>query len=88
MLTPSQTGFLIMTMSSLYSKWPPQSPDLNPTGHLWDLRERELAIVDVQQLCDATKSIWSNIDEERFQHLVGSTPQRNKEIQKAQGGPT
>ncbi len=77
-LKSSQIGFLNMTMSSLYS-WPPQSPDLNPIEHLWDVVEREIRIMDVQptnlqQLRDAIMSIWTKISEECFQHLVESMP--------------
>ncbi len=62
-LKSSQIGFLNMTISSLYSKWPPQSPDLIPIEHLWDVVEREIRIMDVQppnlqQLRDAIMSIW------------------------------
>ena len=50
-------------------KWPPQSPDLNPIEHLWDVVEREIRIMDVQptnlrQLCDAIMSIWTKLSEE------------------------
>ncbi len=62
-------------------KWPPQSPDLNPTEHLWGVVERESRIMDVQptnlqQLRDAITPIWTKISEEGFPHLVESTPRR------------
>ncbi len=83
-LKSSQTGFLNMTMSSLY---------LNPIEHLWDGVEREIHIMDVQptnlqQLCDAIMSIWTNISEEGFKHLVESMPWRIKAVLKAKVGLT
>ncbi len=43
-------------------KWPPESPDLNPIEHLWDVVEWKIRIMDVQptnlqQLRDAIMSI-------------------------------
>ncbi len=72
---------------------PPQSPDLNPIEHLWDVVEWEIRIMDVQptnlqQLRDAIMSIWTKISEECFQNLVESMPQRIKAVLKAKGGPT
>ncbi len=76
-------------------KWPPQSPDLNPIEHLWDVVEREILIMDVQptlsnlqQLCDDIMSIWTKISEECFQHLVESIPRRIKAVLKEKGSPT
>ncbi len=71
-------------------KWPPQSPDLNPIEHLWDVVEREIHIMDIQptnlqQLRDAIMSILTNISEECFQHLVESMPRRIKVVLKAKG---
>ncbi len=74
-------------------KWPPQSPDLNPIEHLWDVVEREIRIMDVQptnlqQLHVAIMSIWTKISKECFQNLVESMPRRIKAVLKAKGGPT
>ncbi len=74
-------------------KWPPQSPDLNPIEHLWDVVERENRIMDVQptnlqQLRDAIMSIRTKISEECFQHLVESMPRILKAVLKTKGGPT
>uniref|UniRef100_A0A3B3QF02 Transposase Tc1-like domain-containing protein n=1 Tax=Paramormyrops kingsleyae TaxID=1676925 RepID=A0A3B3QF02_9TELE len=74
-------------------QWPPQSPDLNPIEHLWDVVERELRALDVHptnlhQLQDAILSIWANISKECFQHLVESMPRRIKAVLKAKGGQT
>ncbi len=76
-----------------FLKWPPQSPDLNPIEHLWDVVEREIHIMDVQptnlqQLRDDIMSIWTKISEEYFQHLVESMPQILKAVLMAKGGPT
>ncbi len=72
-------------------KWPPQSPDLNPMEHIWDVVEREIRIMDVQptnlqQLRDAIMSIRTKISEECFQHLVEYMPQIIKAVLKAKVG--
>ncbi len=56
-------------------KWPPQSPDLNPIEHLWDVVELEIRVMvvqptNLQQLHDAIVSIWTKISDECFQNLV------------------
>ena len=66
----------------------PQSPDLNPIEHIWDVVERELRDLDVHptnlhQLQDAILSIWANISKECFQHLVESMLHRIKAVLKA-----
>ncbi len=52
-------------------KWPPQSQDVNPIEHLWDVVEREICIMDVQptnlqQLRNAIILIWTKISDKCF----------------------
>ncbi len=42
----------------------------------------------LQQVCDVIMSIWTNISEECFQHLVESMPRRIKAVLNAKGGAT
>ena len=63
-----------MTVSSVYSSGL-DSPDLNPMEHLWDEMERAVRSMNVplsnlEQLCDAKASAWTNLPVERFRHLV------------------
>jgi transposase len=51
-------------------EWPEQSPDLNPTEHVWDEMERTVHNRNVppsnlQQLHDAIVSAWTNTPVER-----------------------
>ncbi len=92
-LESSQDWFLEHDNEFTLLKWPPQSPDLNPIEHLWDVVEREIRIMDVQpanlqQLRDPIMSMWIKISEECFQHLVESMPRRIKAVLKAKVGPT
>ncbi len=83
--------FLVHDNEFTLLKWPPQSPDLNPIEHIWDVVEREIHIIDVQptnlqQLCDAIMSIWTKISEECFQHLAESMSWRIKVISEGKRG--
>lgn len=63
------------------------SPDLNPKEPRGDVMEQDIHIMNVQptnlQLCDAILSIWMNVTQECFRHLIESMPRRIKTAQKA-----
>lgn len=70
---------------------PPQSPDLNPIEHLWDVIGRELkkyAIKNKAELKRAIQDIWNNISPETTTKLVGVMQKRLREVINAKGGPT
>lgn len=72
-------------------KSPPQSPDLNPIEHVWDVLKRKIAHVDVpnkQKLKDALQKCWSEITPDVTENLVASMPRRLQAVIDAKGGPT
>lgn len=73
--------------------WPPQSPDLNPIEHVWELLERRIR----QRPCQPSsltalrvflQQEWHNIPDLDLQHLVESMPKRVRAVIAAKGGNT
>ncbi len=89
-LKSSQTGFLNMTMSSLYSNTPHSHQSQSNRAPLGcggtGDSHHECAADNLQQLRNAIVSIWTKISEECLQHLVESMPWRIKSVLKANGG--
>uniref|UniRef100_A0A3Q3JTD4 Transposase Tc1-like domain-containing protein n=1 Tax=Monopterus albus TaxID=43700 RepID=A0A3Q3JTD4_MONAL len=73
--------------------WPPNSPDLNPVEHLWDVLEKQIQDMEasphsLQDLKDLLMTSWCQIPEDTFRGLVESMPQRVRAVLAEQGGPT
>ncbi|GFV99621.1 transposable element Tcb1 transposase [Trichonephila clavipes] len=61
--------------------WPPNSPDLNPIEHIWDvmggqLRVQRPSIRNISDLRDRCLNIWYNLSPAIYQGLVASMPRR------------
>lgn len=72
-------------------EWVPQSPDLNPIEHLWDIVKRELRKTQTSSKIMLKSQIletWNNMPSELLQKLVHSMPRRLEAVIKAKGGPT
>jgi hypothetical protein len=72
---------------------PAQSPDLNPTEHLWDELERRLYSrpqhpTSLTALAPAVQEEWAAIAPDTFRHLVESVPGRVRAVIKPKGGTT
>lgn len=70
---------------------PPQSPDLNPIEHLWDLLERRIrqhSITSKNMLKEKLLEEWSKIRPEDTKVLVDSMGKRLKEVLFRRGYPT
>ncbi|GBM62745.1 hypothetical protein AVEN_63319-1 [Araneus ventricosus] len=73
--------------------WPPNSPDLNPMEHIWDVMERQLRTQtppcpNSSTLRERCLDIWYNLFPAMYQKLVTSIPRRDAAVLKAKGGAT
>ena len=73
--------------------WPAQSPDLNPTEHLWDrleraIRERPVRPTNIKDLTTVLIEEWNKLPLEVLQKHVDSMPCRVAAVISAKGGPT
>ena len=73
--------------------WPPNSPDLNPIEHLWDVLDRQVRSTappprNLQDLKDLLLMFWCQIPQDTFRGLVESRPRRVGAVLAAHGQPT
>ncbi|GBL74749.1 hypothetical protein AVEN_243617-1 [Araneus ventricosus] len=72
---------------------PPNSPDLNPMEHIWDVMERQLRAQtppcpNISTLRDRFLDIWYNLSPVMYQKLVTSMPRLVAAVWKAKGDAT
>jgi transposase len=70
--------------------WPSKSPDLNPIEHVWDMMERSIEELEVQQnglqlLGVALEAVWDAIDVRDVNRLINSMRQRCQAVIAAGG---
>ncbi|KAK3541531.1 hypothetical protein QTP86_029169 [Hemibagrus guttatus] len=65
--------------------WPPNSPDLNPVQHLWDVLDKQVPTMEtpphnLQDLKDLLLTSWCQIPQHTFRDLVESMPRRVRAV--------
>ncbi|KAK3548964.1 hypothetical protein QTP70_022657 [Hemibagrus guttatus] len=72
--------------------WPPNSTDLSPIKHLWDVLDKQVQSMEatpcnLQDLNDLLLTSWCQIPQLTFRDLVESMPQRVRAVLAAKEGP-
>uniref|UniRef100_A0AAY5L9N5 Tc1-like transposase DDE domain-containing protein n=1 Tax=Esox lucius TaxID=8010 RepID=A0AAY5L9N5_ESOLU len=75
------------------STWPPNSPDLNPIEHLWDVLDKQVRSMETPphnllDLKDLLLTSWCQIPQHTFRGLVEPMPRQVKGVFAVKGGPT
>lgn len=86
-----RVGEYLATHNVRVLDWPPQSPDLNPIEHLWEILFRKVQGLkpgNANELWDVLVSSWNDISPDVVQTLVESMPRRLAAVLKANGGHT
>ena len=71
--------------------WPPQSPDLNPIEHVWNIlntRIEDYKPRNLKELEDRIMEEWKKIGAIDVQKLIASMPHRVAAVIAAKGGYT
>ena len=65
----------LATKCKYISKWPPNSPDLNPIENLWGIMKKAVGQTQpesIQELKDIVLTVWDSLDQEVINNLVNS----------------
>lgn len=73
--------------------FPASSSDMNPIEHVWDyihrrVRVRNVAPADLQELENALREEWDNLDQTYVRRLIESMPNRMLAVIRARGSNT
>ena len=71
--------------------WPPQSPDLNPIEHVWDILADKLELYkpkNLKELEEKIKFEWTKISPLQVQYLIASMPFHVAAVISAKSGHT
>ncbi|KAK3525669.1 hypothetical protein QTP70_004315 [Hemibagrus guttatus] len=73
--------------------WPPNSPDLNPIQHLWDVLDKQVRSMEapphnLEDLKDLLLPPWCQTPQHTFRDLEESMPRWVRAVLAAKGGPT